>query len=75
VRRPQPGSHTPRPARGELISCSNPASTRVREVWCHPDDTPRLLQGMTVNVVPCWVRVVDRLAYADQLQITEAACA
>lgn len=70
--RPQPGTHAPRPARGELVGCTN--APLPAEVWCNPDDTAAFLaDGIVVNGVRCRVQVVDRLAYADQLRITEAA--
>lgn len=72
--RPEPGSHTPRPAPGTLESCLNPAhhdGQLLYEVWCHPADTDDLLQGgiRRVNGAPAKVVLVDRLACADQLRI------
>jgi hypothetical protein len=69
--RPEPGTNSPRPARGQLESCLISGTDGLHEVWCHPDDTAELLQGVTVNGVPCHVELVDRLAYADTLRFTE----
>ena len=69
---PSPGSHSPRPARGQIVSAMyyEPGAD-IFEVWVHPDDTADLLAGgiRRVNGLPVSVIVVDRLAYADQLRI------